>query len=282
MLKNIHSSIYYMPNDDDRERPTLGLVVGDQCSLIIDAGNSVQHAQDFLKEIESLNVPPVKYVVVTHGHWDHFLGLSEFNATIIANRLTSQIIHEWQQFTFDDDSLQEYVDDNKMSAKCMEIIKTEMPERESFSVVSPDLTFETSLTIDLGNKLCVIEKVRSTHTDDSTIVYVPDDKVLFLGDCAYGTTTNSLFHYKQSQLLPMINDIQKYDAEFFLLGHESLCDQAEMKQYWDELTAASKATSSASLEEAVQSFEKENSRPPNANETFFIEAFVNDWVIRSR
>ncbi|MFS0749975.1 MBL fold metallo-hydrolase [Oceanobacillus sp. 1P07AA] len=59
-------------------------------SLIIDSGNSPQHAQDFLTEIETLNVPPVKYVVITHAHWDHFLGMNEFDAAVIVNRKTNE------------------------------------------------------------------------------------------------------------------------------------------------------------------------------------------------
>ncbi len=47
MLNKINSSIYYLSNDDAKERPTIGLVCGDKYSLVIDSGNSVQHAQDF-------------------------------------------------------------------------------------------------------------------------------------------------------------------------------------------------------------------------------------------
>lgn len=282
MLNKINTSTYYLSNDDNKERPTLGLVCGDKYSLVIDSGNSVQHAQDFLKGIETLNVPPVKYLVITHGHWDHFLGMNEFGATTIVNSLTNQIINDWQSYSFDDDSLRNYVDSNLMTSKCMEIIKTEIPVRDSFKLNSPDIIFEKSIIIDLGNKICVLETINSTHTDDSTIIYVPDEKVLFLGDCAYGTTTNSLFHYKQSLLLPMIEDIKKYDATYFLLGHESICDLDEMNLYWRELISTSKVTGSTSIEKAIEVFEKENKRTPNSNEHFFLKAFVNDQIIKSQ
>ncbi|MFE7060801.1 MBL fold metallo-hydrolase [Sutcliffiella sp. NPDC057660] len=278
----INSSIYYLSNNDDKERPTLGLICGENYSLVVDAGNSVQHAQEFLKEIEALNVPPVKYLVVTHGHWDHFLGLNEFGATIIVNSRTNQVINDWQGYSFDDDSLQQYVDAGMMTSKCMEVIKEEMPGRESFRLKSSDIIFERSLTIDLGNKICVLEAIRSTHSDDSTIIYVPDDKVLFLGDSAYGTTTDSLFHYKQSLLLPMIEDIQKYDATYFLLGHESICDIDEMNLYWEELISTSKVTDSTSLEQTIEGFKLEKKRSPNQNELFFLQAFVNDRIIHSK
>lgn len=283
MLNKLNQSIYYLDNDENKERPTLGLVCGDKYSLVIDAGNSVQHAKEFLNEIKRLHVPPIKYLVITHGHWDHFLGLNEFDSSIIiVNNLTNEILTTWQNYSFDDESLQSYVDSKWMSPKCMEIIKSEMPTRESFRLNAPDIIFEKSLTIDLGNKVCVLEKVRSTHSNDSTIIYVPDDKVLFLGDSAYGTTTNGLFHIKQSVLLPMIEDIQKYDANYYLLGHESICDLEEMNLYWKELISTSNVTNSTSLEKAVANFELVYSRTPNSNEHFFLRAFVNDQRIQSR
>ena len=281
MLNKLSDTIYYLSNQDDKERPTLGLIYGDQYSLIIDSGNSTQHAKDFLIEIEKLNVPPVKYVVITHGHWDHFLGMNEFDATVIVNSQTNEMIKEWKHYSFDDISLQKYVNTNQMSAMYMKVIQTDMPNRDSFKLKSPNIIFENTLTIDLGNKVCILERVKSTHTDDSTIIYIPDEKVVFLGDCAYGTTTNSLFHYKQSMLLPMIKDISKYDAEMFLLGHESICDSTEMDIYWEELTTASRVVRSTSLENALKYFKAENKRNPNDNELFFIKAFVNDHIIQS-
>jgi glyoxylase-like metal-dependent hydrolase (beta-lactamase superfamily II) len=282
MLNKLSDTIYYLANQEDRERPTLGLICGDQYSLIIDSGNSTQHAKDFLQEIEKLNVPPVRYVVITHAHWDHFLGMNEFDATVIVNSQTYKMINEWKRYSFDDRSLQQYVKSNQMSTMCMKTIQTDMPNRDSFKLNSPDVIFENTLTIDLGNKVCILEKIKSTHTDDSTIIYIPDEKVIFLGDCAYGTTTNSLFHYKQSMLLPMIKDIQKFDAEMFLLGHESICDSNEMNIYWEELTSASRVVKSTSLEKAIELFKVENNRDPNDNELFFIKAFVNDHIIQSQ
>ncbi|MEK5207095.1 MBL fold metallo-hydrolase [Psychrobacillus sp. FSL H8-0510] len=263
MLNKLSNTIYYLSNQDNNERPTLGLVCGDSYSLIIDSGNSPQHAKDFLLEIEKLNVPPVKYVVITHAHWDHFLGMNEFDATVIVNNQTNEIIKEWQSFSYDDRSLKSYVNTNQMSAMCMNIIQTDMPNRNSFKLKSPDVIFEKTLTIDLGNKVCILEKIKSTHSEDSTVIYIPDEKVVFLGDCAYGTTTNSLFHFKQSLLLPMIKDIQKYNAEMFLLGHESICDSTEMDIYWRELTRSSQVVKSSSLEDALECFKAENKRDPN-------------------
>lgn len=282
MLNKLSESIYYLSNQNDKERPTLGLVCGDKYSLVIDGGNSVQHAKDFLHEIEKLDVPPIKYLVITHAHWDHFLGMNEYNATIIVNSLTNEIMDKWRGYSYDDRSLEEYKNSKKMDSLCVDIIKNEIPDRDSFQLNYPDIIFEDSLKLDLGNKVCILERIRSTHTDDSTVVYIPDEKTIFLGDSVYCTTTNSLFHFKQSKLLPMIEDIQKYDAVHFILGHESICDLDEMNSYWKELISASKAADSTSLERALESFEIDNKRKPNEDELFFLKAFVNDQILKSQ
>lgn len=62
MLEKITDRIYYYMNNDETERPALGLVCGNDCYLVIDAGNSPKHAKELKKEIESMNLPPVKYL----------------------------------------------------------------------------------------------------------------------------------------------------------------------------------------------------------------------------
>ncbi|MCK6074621.1 MBL fold metallo-hydrolase [Paenibacillus silvae] len=280
MLKQLSESIYYMVNDNERERPVLGLVCGEKYSLVIDAGNSVQHAREFLAEIQRLQVPPVRYVVLTHAHWDHFLGMNEYgDAIVIVNRLTEQRLNEWREYAFDDTALLEHVENKRISAHAMEVIQNEMPDRESLRVGMSGVVFEGTLQLDLGNKVCMLEQIRSTHTNDSTIVYVPEEKTLFLGDSPYSTTTSSLFHYKQQLLLHMIEDIQRYDAVHFLLGHESVCDGEEMDVFFGQLKACNQAVSSTSLDEAMKSFEREQGRAPVGDELFFLKALVNDRIL---
>ncbi|GGP15554.1 hypothetical protein [Oceanobacillus neutriphilus] len=55
-----------------------------------------------------------------------------------------------------------------------------------------------------------------------------------------------------------------------------------MNIYWEELTAANRAVTSASLEDAIEYFKADNNRDPNDNELFFIKAFVNDQIIQSK
>ena len=49
-----------------------------------------------------------------------------------------------------------------------------------------DLTYEGKMEIDTGNCAIRVFQACSPHTDDSTLIEVPGEKVLFLGDAIGG------------------------------------------------------------------------------------------------
>lgn len=83
-----------MPHDDTTDRPTLGLICGSKSSMIIDSGNSPRHAKEFLSKIKSMEIPPVKYLVITHYHWDHIFGIKEMDLITIMSLATEKKIEE--------------------------------------------------------------------------------------------------------------------------------------------------------------------------------------------
>ena len=85
MLKKLTDRVYYMENKESGDRPALGLVIGNKYSLIIDGGNSKAHAESFLKEAKKLATSEIKYLVITHWHWDHIVGASYMNLINIVN-----------------------------------------------------------------------------------------------------------------------------------------------------------------------------------------------------
>ena len=52
-------------------------------------------------------------------------------------------------------------------------------------VTLADMLFSGEMTLDLGGCKVQVVESEAPHTDDSTLVYVVEDKVLFLGDSPY-------------------------------------------------------------------------------------------------
>ena len=176
ILKKLSEHIWYMPFEEERDRPNLGYVKGDKLSLAIDAGHSEAHIREFYGLLQKEGLPLPTLTVLTHWHWDHTFAMHAVNGLTMANKTT-----------------------NGHLLKCMKKIETNGPEdflnmydsiRKEYEggkkviVVPADIVFEGDITINLGGCTVRILQTEAPHTDDSTLVYISEDKTLFVGDAA--------------------------------------------------------------------------------------------------
>jgi len=85
-MNKISEHVYILSPDKRTDRPILGAIAGKSGTLIVDAGNSPEHARLLLNGLEKIDIPQPKSVSITHGHWDYVFGASVFNVPIIANQ----------------------------------------------------------------------------------------------------------------------------------------------------------------------------------------------------
>lgn len=275
MLNKLTNSVYYMPQNAETDKPALGLICGNKCSVIVDSGSSPAHAMEFLEAVKKLNVPPVKFVIITHWHWDHVFGIKDMGITTIGHKNTRPKLRELQAMTWDDKSLDRYVEEKVFSEFNVSCIKNQIPDRSSFSIGDLDVMFEDSMEIDLGGITCIIKHVGGDHTPDSSIVYVPEEKVMFLGDCIYGSRYNGVYGYTKEKLHPMIEYISSYEAEHYIISHEELFTKEQIDKLWDELrTAEQTVGDGTSTEEALQAFENKHCSKPSQEIAYFIKCFA--------
>lgn len=276
MLKQLTDKIYYMPHNNDTDRPTLGLICGSQYSLIVDSGNSPKHAKEFMTALLDMDIPPVKYLIITHWHWDHILGIKEMNLTTIAHHHTKSKLEEMNQLKWDDSSLDHYVKEGRFSEFTVNCIKKEIPDRDHLTIGHLDITYVDRLEIDLGDLICVVESIGGDHTDDASVIYIPDEKVLFLGDCIYGSSCHGAYGYTEEKLIPMLNKIQEYDAKHYIISHEELYTSETLETFSNELRIANEVVGKkTSVEEALQTFKDTYDRSPSEDEAFYIRCFAD-------
>jgi glyoxylase-like metal-dependent hydrolase (beta-lactamase superfamily II) len=61
-----------------------------------------------------------------------------------------------------------------------------------------------------------VRHVGGDHADDSTVVYVEPDGVLFLSDCLYESPTGG---YTSERLMPLVDALRGFEARLFIEGH---------------------------------------------------------------
>lgn len=276
MLNKLTDRVYYMPHSEETDRPSLGLICGSKYSLVVDSGNSPKHAKEFLSEIESMDIPPLKYLVITHNHWDHIFGIKEMGLITISNCNTKAILDETKKLKWDDVSLEKYIKEGKFSEFTISCIKKEIADREKFQIGNLDITYKDCMEIDLGDITCIIEAVGGDHTNDASIIYVPEEKVVFLGDCIYGGMYKGVYGYTKERLFPMIDKIQKYEANHFIISHEEIFNRDKINELWTQLkTTGQIAGEDSCIEQVIEKFSDTLNRKPSEDEEFYLNCFVN-------
>ncbi len=277
MLEKISDRVYYMMNQEETDRPVLGVVIGNNSCLVIDAGNSPKHAREFQAELKTMGLPPIKYLALTHYHWDHTLGLSDWDAISIANFKTINSMEQYRQMKYDDASLRLALEEGVLNEFAIKCIKSEIDDRDMFKIRNIVVSYTDCLRIDLGEVTCEIRHIISPHTEDSTIIYIPEEKTLFLGDCIYGSTKNGRNYFDKEKLFPMIDIIEKYQADYFLCAHESMCTKEEMVSYFQQLrTAYNIASKSKDLSEAEIEYENCFNHKLTGDMLFYVKSFGLD------
>ncbi|RLL42678.1 MBL fold metallo-hydrolase [Oceanobacillus piezotolerans] len=276
MLKKLTDKVYYMPHYSETDRPALGLICGDSFSLIVDSGNSPGHAQDFLNLAEEMEISPIKGVILTHWHWDHVFGIKTMGQFTISHEKTKEKIEYMKTLKWDDASLDQRVETGEEIDFCRNMIKLEMPERDHLELQAPDLTFNNKLEIDLGDITCVVEHVGGVHADDSSIVYIPEEKVMFLGDCVYQDFYSGEWSYDLEEFNTLLNKIEKYDAEYYVTGHQHPKTYKDMWHVLNEIKRIGELVDKEhSFDQAVAKFSEIQRKTPNEEQMEFILNFVN-------
>jgi len=150
--------------------PNSGVVIGDDCCMVIDARATPEMAQELVRHIHTVTDKPVKYVVLTHYHAVRVLGASGYGAAhIVASRPTFEMIKER----------------GKQDWKS-EVGRFPRLFRNAASVPGltwPTIVFDTSLTLYLGKKeVRILQPGGGGHTRGDSVVWLPKEKVLFAGD----------------------------------------------------------------------------------------------------
>ena len=173
-LKRLTEHIWYAPFETERDRPNLGYVKGDHWSLAIDAGHSAAHVREFYKLLEKENLPLPSLTVLTHWHWDHTFGMHAVKGLTLANDKTNRHLAEWK------DKIEKNGPEEFLAIH--ESIRKEYGANTEVIVKKADMVFSGEMILEPGGCIVKVIQTEAPHTDDSTLIYVEEDKTLFLGD----------------------------------------------------------------------------------------------------
>ena len=221
LLPQISTHIYCLSPEERTDRPILAAISGKNSTLLVDAGNSAAHAELFLQVLSNADIPPPGFVVLTHWHWDHVFGLSALRLPTFAHRETKLILEEMSTLEWSDDALEQRVRAGTEIEFCREKLCVEFPDsqRTEIAIIPPNIAFREHIELDLGQLLCNIDHIGGDHASDSTVISVPDERVVFLGDCLYPDIYHGPWSYTTQKLFPLLDQLIHYEADFYIDAH---------------------------------------------------------------
>ncbi|HSS70262.1 MAG TPA: MBL fold metallo-hydrolase [Casimicrobiaceae bacterium] len=156
--------------------PNTGIVVGDGVVMVIDTQATPVMAQDVIRRIREVADWPIKYVVLSHYHAVRVLGASAYAPEhVIASRDTYDLIAERGEA-----DMKSEIERFPRLFRAVESVP---------GLTWPTLVFEKRLTLWLGKLQVELMQLGRGHTKGDTVVWLPQEKILFSGDLVeYGAT----------------------------------------------------------------------------------------------
>lgn len=218
-FKQLTNRIWYQTPVSETDRPIVAVITGDERSLVIDAGNSSQHAALFLDEVEKHGLRRPDLVVLTHWHWDHIFGMKQMAVPTIATNRTVEEMQKIVDYEWSDEALEERIHQGIEIPFCADAIKLEFGKDRDIEVILPTIRFTGELEINLGGVTCLLRQVENDHSPGSALVYIPEERVLFLGDAMYADIFSAEWNYTVNQTTRLLDTIGEYEADYYVWSH---------------------------------------------------------------
>jgi glyoxylase-like metal-dependent hydrolase (beta-lactamase superfamily II) len=231
-LIRITERVWLWPHHPDpgRVQAGVGVIAGDDGCLLVDAGHSPALARRIMNALGGAGLPRARTVVYTHHHWDHVWGAQEWGVPVVGHELTAEALRAEAEKPWSDAYLSAETARNPRLAPSYGARARAMAEDgwDSFRIVPPDETFTDRHRVRLGGVTVELQHVGGGHAADSTVVRVPSEGVLFLGDCYYPPP----YHLREPGAGPdlaLARSLVGEGCEWYVESHDAPRRRAEAK-----------------------------------------------------
>ena len=150
--------------------PNTGIVIGDDAVMVIDTQATPVMAADVIRRIREVTDKPIRYVVLSHYHAVRVLGASAYRPEhVIASHDTLDLIRERGE--------QDKASEIGRFPRLFQAVESVPP-----GLTWPTLTFTGRMTLWLGKLEVQIMQLGRGHTKGDTVVWLPQERILFSGD----------------------------------------------------------------------------------------------------
>ena len=180
----------------------------------IDAGTRPDFAKGAYEALQAYapGLPPLTTVFVTHAHWDHVGGHSYFRSLTPRPQFYGRGNYQEEfekEFNGPDIFAKQFFGERFSS--------------EDVLSYKPDITIDNRTDLNIGGSKVELIPARGGETHDAMLIYLPDEKVMFMGDVIMPYLGAPFAEEGDLQgLLDAIDVVVSRNPQHLLHGHEPL------------------------------------------------------------
>ena len=192
-------------------------LVTDEGVLVIDTRQHPRRAEELLATIRKYTSKPIKWVINTHAHGDHYFGNSVFKregATIIAHADTAGMMKAHYGIEM---------------KRRMGYFKQQKYDPGEVKLAVPDVMFDSKMTLVFGGRTVELLYLGAGQNPGDTMVYFPQERVMFTGGSfAKNSWANPSFTPSMSNWVALLRKIAAMDVDKYLGGHGDIGNKQDV------------------------------------------------------
>ena len=273
--------------------------------LVFDSNGTPAASALVLAEIRKLTDKPVRYVVNSHWHWDHWYGTETYTKAfpgvkVVAHEKTREMMAgpaiEFNRPGIESQlpgyvaMLEKRAAENPAAQPVLDEARFFLEQKKNAKLVLPTQTYKDSLTLKLGEREIQLRHVDRAVTPGDTFLYLPAEKIVITGDLLVNPIAFALSSYPTGWLRTL-EAIDALDGAIIIPGHgEPLRDKALLHAHMNVMRELLKAGKDAKQRGLDADQAKEDVLPrlradmlvmtkddPKLNEQFRI--YLVDWFM---
>lgn len=184
------------------------IIEGDDGVVIVDTHSKPSAARVIVEHVRGLTSKPVRYVINTHFHWDHWHGNEVYpaaypDAEIVTNQLTREAMQR-KGLKRIQDHVRQVPDEiarleREVAAASnpaerarlegdLRLARSYLAEVKALKPALPTMAFERTMKLYRRDREIHLLYLGRAHTEGDVFVYLPREKVVVTGDAVIGWT----------------------------------------------------------------------------------------------
>ena len=186
-------------------------IIGSKSILVFDAGPSRKFAEKFIKELRKYSKKPIKYLVISHRHFDHAFGIEAYinkKATVFIDET------EYTYFKKEGPLINNLLINNLGFNK----------DNINFDNISDDKVnfVEDIIEVNLGDRRVLIKNLGAAHSKGDLIAYDYNSKTYITGDIIFIGRAAAFSDANIPMWIEVLNNKLDLPWNYLIPGHGSV------------------------------------------------------------